>query len=46
MPELHEKVKQAAINCGATSLVEEGREGWKKIFPEAKPLRTLYEERI
>ena len=46
MPELHEKVKQAAINCGATSLVAEGREGWKRIFDKAKVLRVTYEERI
>jgi len=46
MPELHEKVKQAAVQCGATSLVAEGREGWKRIFDKAKVLRVTYEERI
>ena len=33
-------------DCGATSLLAEGREGWAKIFPNAKRLRVLYEEAI
>lgn len=46
MPELHEKVKQAAVQCGATSLMSDGRAGWQKVFPKAKVLRMVYEERI
>lgn len=46
MPELHEKVRQTAIHCGAASLMAEGREGWAKIFPNAKLLRVTYEEPI
>lgn len=33
-----------ARECGATSLVSEGRLGWQRIFPKAKVLRALYEE--
>lgn len=46
MPELHEKVKQTAVQCGATSLMSDGRAGWQKVFPKAKVLRMVYEERI
>ena len=46
MPELHEKVRQTAIQCGAESLLAEGREGWKKIFKAARVLRVVYEEPI
>lgn len=46
MPELHEKVRETAIQCGAESLLAEGREGWKRIFDKAKVLRVVYEERI
>ena len=46
MPELHEKVKQTAIQCGATSLMSDGRAGWQKVFPNAKVLRMVYEEPI
>jgi hypothetical protein len=35
-----------ARNCGATSLVSEGRLGWQRIFPKAKVLRALYEETL
>lgn len=44
--ELHEKVKQAAIQCGATSLMSDGRAGWQRVFPKAKVLRMVYEEPI
>lgn len=44
--EMRRKVTETAINCGAASLIAEGREGWRKVLPEAKVLRTLYEERI
>lgn len=46
MPALHEKVREVAIQCGATSLLSEGRVGWRKIFPKAKVLRVVYEEPI
>jgi len=44
--EMRRKVTETAINCGASSLIAEGREGWRRVLPEAKVLRTLYEERI
>lgn len=46
MPDLHEKVRQTAILCGAKSLLSEGRVGWQKIFPKARVLRAVYEEAI
>lgn len=46
MPELHEKVRQTAIQCGCETLLAEGREGWKKIFKAARVLRVVYEEPI
>ncbi len=46
MPELHEKVRETAVQCGAESLLAEGREGWKKIFKAARVLRVVYEEPI
>lgn len=46
MPGLHEKVKQTAVQCGATSLVSEGRKGWERYFKTAKVLRVTYEEEI
>jgi hypothetical protein len=46
MPDLHEKVRQTAIQCGAASLMSDGRVGWKKVFPGAKVLRAVYEEPI
>lgn len=46
MPDLHEKVKQTATQCGATALLSEGRVGWAKVFPKAKVLRAVYEEPI
>lgn len=38
--------KQVGKSCGATSLISEGREGWKRQCPYAKVLRVLYEEAI
>lgn len=38
--------ERIAKDNGATSLVSEGRVGWAKIFPNAKVLRSLYEEEI
>lgn len=46
MPELHEMVRKVGRDCGAETLLAEGRKGWERIFPGAKPLRTLYEEPI
>lgn len=46
MPDLHEKVRQTAILCGATALMSEGRTGWARIFPKARVLRAVYEEAI
>jgi hypothetical protein len=44
--DMHEMAKRLAADCGATSLVSEGRPGWAKIFPKAKVLRALYEEQL
>lgn len=30
-------------NCGANAVIAEGREGWRRTFPEARPVRTLFE---
>lgn len=38
--------RKIAKDCGATSFIAEGREGWTRIFPNAKRLRVLYEEKI
>ena len=35
-----------AHDCGATSLVSDGRSGWTKVFPNAKRLRITYEEKL
>ena len=44
--EMRELAVRIAHDCGATSLVSEGRAGWQKVFPAAKVLRLLYEEQI
>lgn len=44
--DMHALAKRLAMDCGATSLVSEGRLGWQKIFPKAKVLRALYEEKL
>lgn len=44
--DMHELVKRLAADCGATSLISEGRLGWQKTFPKAKVLRALYEETL
>lgn len=41
-PEMRELVKQTA---GAAKVVYEGRKGWERAEPDARPVRTLYEER-
>ena len=44
--DMHATAKRIAADCGATSLVAEGRPGWQKKFPKAKVLRMLYRESI
>lgn len=44
--DMREMAARIAKDCGATSLVSEGRLGWQKVFPKAKVLRALYEEAI
>lgn len=44
--DMKELAARVARECGATALVSEGRPGWVKIFPEAKVLRSLYEETL
>lgn len=43
---MRDRVERVAKDCGATSLLSEGRVGWAKVFPKAKVLRVLYEEQI
>lgn len=40
--DMHAAVKAAA---GRADLVSEGRRGWAKVFPRARELRCLYEEK-
>jgi hypothetical protein len=44
--EMRAMAQKIAKDCGATSLLAEGRAGWAKIFPNARKLRVLYEETI
>jgi len=44
--DMHEAAKELARSCGATSIVSDGRAGWKPIFPQARVLRVVYEEQI
>lgn len=39
-------IAQMARDGGATSFVAEGRDGWVKLFPDAKKLRVTYEVEI
>lgn len=39
-------IEQMAKDGGAKSFVSEGREGWTRIFTEARKLRVTYEVRI
>lgn len=39
-------VKSLMHQCGARSVVTEGRAGWAKLFPEARQLRVLYEAKL
>ncbi len=44
--DMHEAAKTLARECGASSLVSGGREGWAKVFPNARRLWTIFEESI
>ncbi len=44
--DMRDMAARIARDCGATSLVSEGRLGWQKIFPKATVLRALYEEKL
>lgn len=43
LPEHMEFLSELAKAGGTTTLVSEGREGFAKLFPKARKLRTLYE---
>lgn len=43
LPLARDFIAQMARDGGATSFVAEGRDGWVKLFPDAKKLRTTYE---
>lgn len=43
LPMAREFIAQMARDGGATSFIAEGREGWTRIFPAARRLRTTYE---
>ena len=44
--DMHKAAKGLAVDCGASSIVSGGRDGWAKIFPRAKRLWVIYEEPI
>lgn len=44
--DMRDMAARIAKDCGATSLVSEGRLGWQRVFPKARVLRALYEEQI
>lgn len=44
--EAMEYVSEMGRNGGADSLVSEGRDGWARIFPDARKLRVTYEVEI
>lgn len=44
--DMEKTVKAIARDCGATALVTEGREGWKRLLPNARKVRILYEETL
>jgi len=46
LPDMRALAMQLAKDNGCTSLVSDGRLGWAKIFPKARVLRQLYEEKI
>lgn len=43
LPAAREFIANMAREGGATSFVAEGRDGWAKLFPDAKKLRVTYE---
>ncbi len=46
LPAAREFIANMAREGGATSFVAEGRDGWAKLFPDAKKLRITYEVQI
>ena len=44
--DMRDMARQVALDCGATSLVAEGRPGWERIFKNATRLRVLFEETL
>lgn len=46
LPMARDFIAQMARDGGATSFIAEGREGWTRIFPAARRLRTTYEVEI
>ena len=44
--DMRKMAQKVGKDCGAASLLAEGRDGWTRIFPKAKRLRVLYEEPI
>lgn len=46
LPMARDFIGQMARDGGATSFIAEGREGWTRIFPAARRLRTTYEVEI
>jgi hypothetical protein len=46
LPMARDFIAQMAKDGGATSFIAEGREGWTRIFPAARRLRTTYEVEI
>jgi hypothetical protein len=43
LPAARDFIANMAREGGATSFVAEGRDGWAKLFPDAKKLRITYE---
>lgn len=43
LPAARSFIAQMAKDGGATSFVAEGRDGWAKLFPDAKKLRITFE---
>lgn len=43
LPMARDFIGKMAKDGGATSFIAEGREGWTRIFPAARRLRTTYE---
>jgi hypothetical protein len=44
--EMHDMARKLAVDCGASSIIAEGRKGWASVFPKARVLRVLYEEAV